>query len=285
MDIHFIKMQSCGHDSILIDSLKTKELRVEDLPDLAAQITSRHYGVGAEDLIRILPGKNEKLKVICYKPDGTGDQPSPLSLRCAGRYAFDAGLTGGESFFLETIKAQVAIEVIDGRNIMITGSFPYYEAAKEELREKADEGFSRILMFGKKEYNYIPILFDTLHAVIFVPDFNVETQDFGSEIEASYEFDRNTEIELVRVFSREEISIKVWGIESGKILSSEHSGCAAVVASVLNGFTDREVLVHLEGGNLLIQWSGEDNRLYATGPADYVFTGTYYFEEGDNHED
>ena len=58
-----------------------------------------------------------------------------------------------------------------------------------------------------------------------------------------------------------------------------------MVASVLNGFTDREVLVHLEGGNLLIQWSGEDNRLYATGPADYVFTGTYYFEEGNSHED
>ena len=83
------------------------------------------------------------------------------------------------------------------------------------------------------------------------------------------------------VLSREEITVRTWIRSQGELLSSEFGAGAAVVASVLNGFTDRDVQVHLSGGNLLIQWSEEDNRLYCSGPADYVFTGTYYYEEGE----
>jgi len=68
------------------------------------------------------------------------------------------------------------------------------------------------------------------------------------------------------------------------MLASEPSACAGAAAGVLNGLTDREVKVLLEGGNLLIDWAEEDGCFYVSGPADYVFMGTYYYEEGDLDE-
>ena len=54
--------------------------------------------------------------------------------------------------------------------------------------------------------------------------------------------------------------------------------CATVVACVLNGKTGRDVLVHLDGGDLQIRWDEERNHLFMTGPAETVFVGTYPWE-------
>ena len=49
--------------------------------------------------------------------------------------------------------------------------------------------------------------------------------------------------------------------------------CAVAVASVLNGYTEEHVLVHLLGGDLKIYWDREENLVYMTGPAAVVFDG------------
>ena len=105
-------------------------------------------------------------------------------------------------------------------------------------------------------------------------------------------------IGLAQVYSREEMRLKVWGAggsepgdgtlpESGvpaprkgaELTASCPAAAAAVVASVVNGFTDRDVFVHLAGGDVFVQWDEKNNRLSLTGPTAYVFRGTFYFEE------
>jgi diaminopimelate epimerase len=89
----------------------------------------------------------------------------------------------------------------------------------------------------------------------------------------------------VRTISRVEASMRAGQVGRGVLLASEGAACAAAVAAVLNGFGDRQTLIHLEGGNLFMDWSEADNLLYASGPADYVFLGTYYYEEGEDDEE
>ena len=81
------------------------------------------------------------------------------------------------------------------------------------------------------------------------------------------------------------MSVRTWQVGLGEQLASEGAACAAAVAAVLNGFGDRQTLVHLEGGNLFLEWSEADNLVYASGPADYVFLGTYYYDEGEADEE
>ena len=78
---------------------------------------------------------------------------------------------------------------------------------------------------------------------------------------------------------REEIRLRVWEGTEEPVPDECACAGAAVVASVVNGFTDREVFVHLKGGDIFLQWEESDNHLWVTGPATYVFTGTYDFEE------
>ena len=67
--------------------------------------------------------------------------------------------------------------------------------------------------------------------------------------------------------------MKVWERGAGATLACGTGACAVVVAGVLSGRTERLCTVTLPGGDLVIQWSEHDNRVYMTGPAELVFTG------------
>jgi diaminopimelate epimerase len=138
---------------------------------------------------------------------------------------------------------------------------------------------------GSREINYTPIFIDVPHAIIFARDYGLDYPDLVQELENNAGFSEGTMISMVRVISREALSLRTWQMGLGEVLSSESAAYAAVTAAVLDGLADRAVRVHLEGGNLLVQWSEQDNRFSASGPVEYVFMGTYYYEEAEEDED
>jgi diaminopimelate epimerase len=123
------------------------------------------------------------------------------------------------------------------------------------------------------------------HAIIFARDYGLDYPDLVQELETSAGFSEGTMISMVRVISREALSLRTWQVGLGEVLSSEAAAYAAVTAAVLDGLADRAVRVHLEGGNLLVEWSERDNSFTASGPVEYVFMGTYYYEEAEDDED
>ena len=86
-------------------------------------------------------------------------------------------------------------------------------------------------------------------------------------------FPKKTNVEFIEKVDRNHIKMRVWERGSGETLACGTGACASVVASILNGFTDRKVVVELLGGNLEIEWNEEDNHVYMTGPATTVFEG------------
>jgi diaminopimelate epimerase len=118
------------------------------------------------------------------------------------------------------------------------------------------------------------------HAVIFLDEdvskFPVKT--IGPLIENHPMFPRRTNVEFVNVVSSEELIMRVWERGSGETLACGTGASATGVAAMLKGLTGRGVKIRLLGGDLFIEWSG-DNRVYMTGPAAEVFKGELHYDE------
>jgi diaminopimelate epimerase len=281
-EIEFIKMQSCGCDYVLLDAIKKACPPAPCLPDLASSITSRRFGVGSVGFAVIDGVLPEGFSIKLFRPDGTEAPSSPLALRCVSRYAFDSGLVKEDSFIVQNGTLRQGVEVIDGRNISITSDSPYSWDGRETLKENPGRSFSRTLCLEEKTYTFTPVLLERPYAVFYASPYDLGFEEFGRVIRGQEEFPEQTSYIRTTVLSREALSIRAWEPGALESLTAEGGANAAVVASVLNGLSDREVLVHLEGGNLFVEWCEEDNLLYTTGPAEYVFTGTYYYEEEDD---
>jgi len=63
------------------------------------------------------------------------------------------------------------------------------------------------------------------------------------------------------------------GKRRGETLACGTGACAVLVASVLNGVSERKATVKLLGGDLIIEWNENNNHVYMTGPAVKVFEG------------
>jgi len=279
MDIEFLKMHGLGNDYIFLDCFKNKMPEEKYLPHLAKAISDRHFGVGGDGLVLIMPGEKEKLRMRIFNADGSEAEMCGNAIRCLGRYAYDSGLVNENDFLVETAKRIIHCSVIDSHNLQADMGAPYYLDNSRELKEIANMDFKKYITIEDKEYSYTPVSMGNPHAVLFVTDYNFNLHEVGRQIENHPDFPNRTNVEFVQIYSREEIRMRVWERGSGETLACGTGASASVVASVLNGFTDREVLVHLNGGDLYIEWSQRDNHIYLMGPAEYTFTGTYYYEE------
>ncbi len=282
MEIDFIKMHGLGNDYVFVDCIKHGTPDEQHLLDLAQKVSHRNYGVGGDGLVLILPGTEHRLRMRIFNADGSEAEMCGNAIRCIGRYAYDSGAVTEKSFGIETPKRLIELEVIDSRNIQVDLGAPVTIDEESEMHETAEGNCTESLIVEGKEHTYTPVSMGNPHAVVFVPDYGFDLHKLGRAIELHRAFPNRTNVEFVRVFSREEIRMRVWERGSGETLACGTGASAAVVASVLNGFTDREVLVHLKGGDLFIHWSEKTNHVYMTGPADYVFTGRYYYEETDS---
>lgn len=114
------------------------------------------------------------------------------------------------------------------------------------------------------------------HAVVFVDDVeHFELEKYGPAFEHHERFPKRTNTEFVQVISKTEASMRVWERGSGETWACGTGTCATVMACILNGKTENQVLVHLRGGDLLIEYDPESNHIFMTGPATEVFTGVW----------
>lgn len=80
---------------------------------------------------------------------------------------------------------------------------------------------------------------------------------------------------LWQVLGPQLLRMKVWERGAGPTLACGTGACALVVAANLAGkIKSRTCTVQLPGGDLEIEWREADGRIYMTGPADLVFSGT-----------
>ena len=87
----------------------------------------------------------------------------------------------------------------------------------------------------------------------------------------------DTNVEFVRVINNKELSVRVIERGSGETLACGTGACASAVAAIYHGLTERNVTVHLPGGDLTVQWKDNLYPVFMTGTAEEVFRGNYTY--------
>jgi diaminopimelate epimerase len=282
MEIDFLKMQAGGDDVVLLDRFPRDggdALPSLDLPGLARRMLDRAKGVGGGSLVVLEAAGPGRPAAACLDPDGTPARLSSAALRCAARYAADAGLVAEGSFSIETASGPAKITVIDSVNVRVDMGMPFGPDMSTAIREQPAASFTRAILVGDRAVSYTPVSLAAPQAIVFADSLSFPVAATARRIAAHPDFPVAVGIGFVQVIDRESLRVKPWQPPArprrGPRAADGECAAAALVAAVVHGFTDREVFARLPGGTLFLQWDEADNRLYLTGPALYVFTGTY----------
>jgi diaminopimelate epimerase len=286
MEIEFLKMQGCGEDAVLMDCFKQPKPRDAEVPRLARKILDRRCGVGAESLLILHAGSGCRIAAQNLGPQGEEAPVSGNALRCVARYASDSGICLEKRFPVQTASGLITTQIIDSANVRVDMGVPRHLGDAGEIKERLQESFTRSLVAGGRSFTYTPVFLGVSFGVVFAAFSDFPFLRTVRAILTCPEYPQDSGVCFVQVNNREEIALRAWekGAVHGTTKAMEEPASTAgaassVVASVVNGFTDREVFVRCKGGDFFVQWEEADNRLTLTGPAAYAFTGTFYFEE------
>lgn len=270
MEIAFLKMQGCGEDVVLIESGRLPAAAHARLPEVAQRILHRSLGVGGTALL-VLGAVDDALAVRCLDPEGDDTEPGCSAVRCAARYASDAGRVASSDFRIAAGGRETRVQIIDSANVRVDMGQPFDRETSRQILETSPDTYTKAITVNGRQLTYTPISLAAPYAVFFVPDFSFPLRRTARAIAEVPDFPTGTGIGFAQVVSREELRLRSWGEEGDPCACAS----AVLVAAVVNGFTDREAFIRMEGGDLFLQWEEQDSRIWLTGPAAYVFTGTF----------
>ena len=298
MAIHFVKMQGIGNDYVYLDAVSEPALAErDDLPILAREMSDRHTGIGADGLILVCRPSSEvvdaDVRMRMFNADGSESEMCGNGLRCVAKFAHDRLGIKTKPMRVETEAGVLSIEyeVNDGRLTMATvdmGEPIVYlvdvPVAEDELAWYREETRCGGIKSGEQCWIASFVSMGNPHAVLFECENKdlfssglaaLDVAGIGSSIEHNRAFANRINAHFVDVHSLEEATMRTWERGSGITRACGTGACAVCVAGVRTGCLDREVLLHLPGGDLTIRWDERTNHVFMTGPASESFTGIW----------
>lgn len=280
MKLNFIKMHGAGNDYIYVDGMK---YQIPDESAAAKKLSDRHFSVGGDGLIIIKKGTKADYEMVMYNADGSRGAMCGNGIRCVAKYLFDEGYTNNEKeFTIESMGAikHINVNVIDGKAVSarVDMGKPILKASDIPVNFNGEKCVNQPVTFADREFNMTCVSMGNPHAVMFIDehptDFDLNKYGSIAEQDTSLFPDR-VNAEFAKVIDRENIEMRVYERGAGETLACGTGACATAVSAILNGYCDKKVTVHLLGGDLLIEWIGNENdSVIMTGPAEYAFTGT-----------
>ncbi len=281
--MNFTKLQGAGNDFVLIEAGGL----TEDLPELAAKACDRHYGIGADGLLLLLPSGKADVRMAIYNADGTEAEACGNGLRCLVRYAAEKGIISSD-------KQEVEVETLAGirrakifrdggavSKIQVAMGKPELEAQRIPVKLKPDDykldikkGYS--VDIENMRLNLYFVSMGNPHAVYFTdkPVSEFPLEKIGPLVEKHAIFPDRVNFEVARVLSEKEFEARVWERGVGETLACGSGACAIAVVAQLKGYAGKNIDIRLPGGKLEVSWDGKGEVLLA-GSAEVVFTGEW----------
>lgn len=271
----FTKMQGLGNDYIYVNCF---EQSVENPSEVAKFVSDRHFGIGSDGLVLILPSDKADFRMRMFNSDGSEAEMCGNAIRCVGKYVYDNGLTGKTIITVDTL---AGIKILDmtvenGKVALVKVDMgePIIKPVDIPINSTKEQFIAEPVVIDGVTYSVTGVSMGNPHAITYVEDvlaFPLET--VGPKMEVHTLYPRKINSEFVQVIDRTNLKMRVWERGAGETLACGTGACAVLVASVLNNVSERKATVKLLGGDLIIEWNEKDNHVYMTGPAVKVFEG------------
>lgn len=284
MNIPFTKMHGLGNSYIYIDAFSFNELKEEDFPLIAQDVSSVYTGIGSDGLILIMPSNKAEVRMRIFNKDGSEGKNCGNGLRCVAKYVYENKIVTKKSFQIETLGGivQATVHVHNGVVEEVTinmGSPQLNRNAIPMLGPEKKQVVNEVFSIEDRNLNVTTVSMGNPHAVFFVDDIDqAPLYDIGSKVSVDPRFPEGVNAEFVEIVQPNELHFRVYERGSGVTQACGTGACAAAVASILNGYSkqDEDITIHLAGGDLVIRWD-TDNQVWMTGAATTVVQGIYHW--------
>ena len=258
--MRFTKMEGLGNDYIYLNCLDGAPA---DLPGLAQQLSDRHFGVGADGLICVRPGRTGDFTMEMYNADGSRGAMCGNGIRCVGKYVYDKGLTRKTCLTIDTDAGPRALELL-----VLGGAVDRVTADMGPVRV----GLPITLEALGEVFTVVPADAGNPHGVIFCLDpEKIDLERLGPLLERHPALGERRNIEFAACPDRDHIALRVWERGSGITLACGTGACACFAAALRSNRCGESVEAALPGGVLTLEKRGEN--VFMTGPAQTVFEG------------
>ncbi|MDR1805511.1 MAG: diaminopimelate epimerase [Clostridium sp.] len=274
----FTKMHGAGNDYIYVNGFEEK---IDDPAAAAVKVSDRHFGIGSDGLILILPSTVADFRMRMFNDDGSEGKMCGNGTRCIARYVYDNKLTDKKVVTLETLSGIKILNINtdeNGKFLSATVNMGAPILKSQDIPTTLLGGEKNTVRLAGADWELIPVGMGNPHCVTFVDYSPFGMEDFekiGPLFEHYSAFPERVNTEFCRIISPTQLEMRVWERGSGETLACGTGTCATVVAAILCGHCQRDtdITVTLRGGTLIIRWSSEDGCVYMTGPAEFICTG------------
>jgi diaminopimelate epimerase len=286
MSLTFYKFHAVGNDFLIVESDQLKAIK--DIGSLARRMCHRHVGVGADGLMIVGPAGDQQaadFEMRLFNADGSEAEISGNGLRCLAAYLYLAHDWSSPELRIRT-KVGVKKHRLLGRQgtrFQFQADIGTPELGSENVPMALEPSLPKVVNYplevGKRRVPITACSLGNPHCVLFCDDFSdTDIHELGPQVERHPLFPERTNVEFVRVVGRDQVELRIWERGVGVTLSSGTGSSAAVVASVLNGLTDRQVRVVTPLGELLVVWQ-DDGVISVAGQTEAVFKGEWFVSE------
>jgi diaminopimelate epimerase len=255
--------------------------------ELAKRLCERHYGAGADGMLVVHPcpaSAAADFSMVVINADGGEAEMSGNGIRCAAAYVYHSGQWSNEMVRFETQAGIKSLRRLSHRGQTMTFEVEMGrpQLASRDIPLLIDPALAQVINYpltvGDDVCYITASSMGNPHCSLILDD--LETIDFktiGPRIEHHPLFPQRTNVEFVKVISRDEIEVLYWERGVGHTLSSGTGSCAAAIAAMLNGLTGRQVRVSTLAGELSVKWRDDDVVVLA-GPVEVVYQGEWLAE-------
>ena len=279
--MRFTKMHGLGNDYVYVNGF---EERVDGPAAVARAVSDRHFGIGADGLILILPSHKADCRMRMFNADGSEAQMCGNGIRCVAKYVYDHDIARRTTLNVETLAGVLNLDLFvaggAANRVRVRMGEPRLQRVQIPMQGTPGEVINEPLLVNGATFDVTAVSMGNPHCVVFVEDVDgFDVARWGPHFEHHDIFPEGVNTEFIQVHDRESFSMRVWERGSGETLACGTGASAAAVACHLTGRTDRRVTAHLLGGPLELEWQASDNQVLMTGPAVEVFSGEWHQQE------
>jgi diaminopimelate epimerase len=253
---HFTKMHGLGNDFVVIETITQQ---VQLTPDIIRAISDRRLGIGCDQVLVLSESTHHAdFNYRIYNADGSEAEHCGNGARCLAKFIHENKLSNKPVMTLQLPKHLITAELISDHVIKISMGQPEFA-----------------MPFTLDSLTIHPVSIGNPHAVIFAQAPHPHFTELGLALNQDPHFPEGVNLSWALIRDPQHIDLTVFERGVGLTPACGSAACATAALAIHQKHCEGSVLVSMPGGSCTVDWP-EPSRLYLSGPATTVYTGTWH---------